>query len=61
LGAGPEADEGFAPLGPPGARFDVNFNSGAVTVTPEPGTIVLLSTFLVVAAIFAWRRKKRAA
>jgi hypothetical protein len=53
----------------PGGLVDVSGNSlsvngrpsGGVTVTPEPGTFVLLGTFLAFGRLFAWRFRKRQA
>jgi hypothetical protein len=52
---------------PSGGLVDASGNSpsvnsrppGGVTVTPEPGTFVLLGTFLVFGGLFAWRFRKR--
>jgi len=52
---------------PPGGPVDASGNSlsvsssppGGVTVTPEPGTFVLLGTFLAVGWLFTWRFRKR--
>jgi hypothetical protein len=49
---------------PPGGPVDASGNvssspSGGVTVTPEPGTCVLLGTFLAFGWLFTWRFRKR--
>lgn len=58
---------GISISSPPGGLVDTSGNSplvnssppSGVTVTPEPGTFVLLGTFLAFGRLFAWRFRKR--
>jgi hypothetical protein len=51
--------EGFA-LFPTGFA-DVTFVEGSVSVTPEPGTFLLMSTGLLVMLGYGWRRRRKKA